>query len=353
MAAVTVLVADLRGHTIRPDERAATGSASSTTADDPGVAPLNRVVTPDLLVVSPRRISPAAVAEVERSRTVTETLRVRAGRVRLGSKRAGLLGVDPSVFRAWTPLASAKSDALWRALAHDQLVLSFAARDAHRVGLDRTYPVTGSRTLPMRLGGVAELRLAGVDGLVTEPTADGLGLTADTGMLVNAPAVPMPVLKRLVRKAVGADARLVRLRPQATAGPRPERGDGTAAADSYRELYEFAASRCTGLSWTVLAAIGQVESGHGRNMGPSSAGALGPMQFMPATWRSYGVDGDGDGDRDVWDPRDAVPAAADYLCASGAGDGGRSLYRAVYAYNHSDAYVREVLATAAVYAASG
>jgi membrane-bound lytic murein transglycosylase B len=73
------------------------------------------------------------------------------------------------------------------------------------------------------------------------------------------------------------------------------------------------------------------------------------MQFLPSTWAWAGVDGDGDGRADIMSPYDAVPAAALYLCRSGAGHGGRSLYAALYSYNHADWYVRQVLALAARY----
>jgi soluble lytic murein transglycosylase-like protein len=96
----------------------------------------------------------------------------------------------------------------------------------------------------------------------------------------------------------------------------------------------------------ILAAINKIETGFGQNQGPSSAGALGWMQFMPSTWAVYGVDADGDGTREPSDPDDAIHAAARYLSASGApGD----WYRAVFAYNHADWYVQEVLAQADAY----
>jgi hypothetical protein len=80
-------------------------------------------------------------------------------------------------------------------------------------------------------------------------------------------------------------------------------------------LYVQAADRCPGLPWLVLAGIGKVESNHNRPTGQvSSTGAQGPMQFMPATWEQYGTDADGDGQADPFDPVDAIPAAADYLC---------------------------------------
>jgi cell wall-associated NlpC family hydrolase len=99
-----------------------------------------------------------------------------------------------------------------------------------------------------------------------------------------------------------------------------------------------------GIPWTVLAAIGEVESGDGENDGPSSAGALGPMQFLPSTWTLYGDGGN------IQDPADAIPAAARLLTANGAPG---HLQQAIFAYNHSSAYVTDVLAWAARYAASG
>lgn len=99
----------------------------------------------------------------------------------------------------------------------------------------------------------------------------------------------------------------------------------------------------------VLAAINKVETDFGRNLAVSSAGAVGWMQFMPATWRRYGVDGNGDGRADPTDPRDAIPAAANYLAASGAP---ARWDRALFAYNRARWYVRKVLSLAASYAAA-
>lgn len=113
-------------------------------------------------------------------------------------------------------------------------------------------------------------------------------------------------------------------------------------------LYRAAAATCDGLEWTVLAAIHKVETGFGRGQATSSAGAKGPMQFMPATWRSYGSDGSGDGVADINNVKDAVYSAAALLCANGAGDPSR-LAAAIWSYNHSDSYVVEVLELATSY----
>jgi cell wall-associated NlpC family hydrolase len=105
-----------------------------------------------------------------------------------------------------------------------------------------------------------------------------------------------------------------------------------------------------GVPWSVLAAINSIETAFGTNMGPSSAGATGPMQFMPATWSHYGVDGNADGKKNIMDPEDAIPAAAKYLKASGAPE---NLQRAVFAYNHAGWYVTKVLTLARAFADQG
>jgi cell wall-associated NlpC family hydrolase len=80
-------------------------------------------------------------------------------------------------------------------------------------------------------------------------------------------------------------------------------------------LYVQGSQRCPGLPWPILAGIGKVESDHNRPTGQvSRTGAEGPMQFMPATWEQYGSDADGDGRADPFDPADAIPTAANYLC---------------------------------------
>ncbi|HEV2818983.1 MAG TPA: lytic murein transglycosylase [Solirubrobacteraceae bacterium] len=95
-----------------------------------------------------------------------------------------------------------------------------------------------------------------------------------------------------------------------------------------------------GVRWEVLAAINEIETDYGRNLNVSSAGALGWMQFMPATWKAYGVDGNGDGKKDPYNPVDAIFAAGRYLRAAGAE---KDLRKAIFAYNHADWYVDSVL----------
>ena len=95
-----------------------------------------------------------------------------------------------------------------------------------------------------------------------------------------------------------------------------------------------------GVRWEVLAAINEIETDYGRNLNVSSAGALGWMQFMPSTWKMYGIDANKDGRKDPYNPVDAIFAAARYLKAAGYENDVR---RAIFAYNHADWYVDSVL----------
>jgi photosystem II stability/assembly factor-like uncharacterized protein len=115
--------------------------------------------------------------------------------------------------------------------------------------------------------------------------------------------------------------------------------------DTYRTppfllpIYLAAAERYA-VPWQVLAAINEVESDYGYDLGVSSAGAEGWMQFLPEEWSAYGVDANGAGVRDPYNPADAIFAAARYLQAAGAA---HDLRGAIYAYNHSSGYVESVL----------
>jgi murein DD-endopeptidase MepM/ murein hydrolase activator NlpD len=101
-----------------------------------------------------------------------------------------------------------------------------------------------------------------------------------------------------------------------------------------------AAGTAYGVPWQVLAAINEVETDYGRDLSLSSAGAEGWMQFLPSSWETYGVDANGDGFKDPYNPADAIFGAARYLRAAGAATNVRG---AIFSYNHSQAYVESVM----------
>jgi hypothetical protein len=166
--------------------------------------------------------------------------------------------------------------------------------------------------------------------------------------------------------AYGVAGDLGLLDPSATAHPARQAPPSPAARTdiprAYLGLYRQAAPHCPGLSWTVLAGIGKVESDHGRarlpgvRSGWNHAGAAGPMQFgigkgrAGNAWARFGRAFDHDGRVSAYDPGDAIPAAARYLCDAGAP---RRLDAALYAYNPSTSYVTRVKQLARRYTAPG
>jgi hypothetical protein len=319
-------------------------------------APFGQIILPDLLVVAPRGISRAALARIRKLAGVRHVIGFDGGEIRAGGKAVSVIGVRPSQFRAWTPLRTASNEKFWTALTDGRFVAASATR--HRLGLrpGARYPVAGARSERLAFGGSGALGVHYIDLVVNSSVSRRLGLVHQVAALISAPGAQLTALTAAVRKVTGQEAKIVSVRgdqtPVAPAPGQPAAGSGSGLPTSYPQLFqESAAQYCPALPWTVLAAIGQIESADGTNVGPSSAGAEGPMQFLPSTWSSWGISGFGrPGPPDIMNPYDAVPSAARMLCADGASRGTSGLRAAIFAYNHAGWYVNEVLALAAQYA---
>lgn len=242
---------------------------------------------------------------------------------------------------------------------------ALAATDAHELALR----LTTAERLMTSVRDQAERAALAAD-RAADAAADALSgadravVTADrieehAAALESLLATAQARLDRLSSRAKRLERSRDAARALAAARVAAARAAGDAIADvraqavpaAYLALYRSAAATCPGMPWTLLAAVGQVESGHGRNNGPSSAGAVGPMQFMPATFAAYAVDGDRNGHADPWSPADAVFTAARYLCVNGAGSPA-TVAQALFAYNRAQWYVDLVLAVQAQVAAT-
>jgi hypothetical protein len=310
-----------------------------------------QIILPDLLVVAPKGLSRQQVARLHKIAGVRNMITFDGAQIKAGGRTASVIGVDPATFRPWVPLATASDQAFWSALGRGDFV---ASQDSvHRLGLraGTSYRLSGATSQDLRYAMAARLNLAGVDLLVNQAVSAKLGLVRQVAGLISAPGVGIGTLTREVSAILGAGGRVEVLRSEQLPVVRVRPGTRPA---TYLQLFKASAAQyCPGLSWTVLAAIGQIESADGTNVGPSRAGALGPMQFLPGTWAVWGIDGFGDtGPPNIMNPYDAVPSAARLLCVDGAASGGQSLSQAIFDYNHADWYVKEVLALAAEYAAS-
>jgi hypothetical protein len=171
-------------------------------------------------------------------------------------------------------------------------------------------------------------------------------------VLVLASALSSGIGGLAVLGALGASALLARgpggsvvleASSKSTPSPGNTRGAPSATPSArWVRLARAAASTCPGLSWSVLVAIGKVETDWGHGSEVSSAGAEGPMQFLPSTWAEYGA---AFGPGAIWRLEPSLLAAAALLCANGGADP-RRLPQAIFAYNHSATYVEEVLSLA-------
>jgi len=314
-----------------------------------------KLYVPDLIAAVPSGITSAQLAAISKLRGVQAVLPVDGGKVKVNGQSANLLGVSPQAFRSWTSLSTAGSAAIWSNLGQGQLVSTNAAARRLHLAAGQSYPVSAAVLARLPFGGVTALSVTGADAIVNLTRSAQLGLARNFAVLISAPpGASLPALMTQVKSVIGKSGQVVNLVSYglATASQRPVATNIPAGAPAnYLNLFKASAAKyCPGMSWTVLAAIGQIESGDGANNGPSSAGALGPMQFMPATWAAWGINGFGPpGAPDIMNPLDAIPSAARMLCADGAGNPA-TLSRAIFAYNHANWYVAEVLALASEYA---
>jgi hypothetical protein len=189
-------------------------------------------------------------------------------------------------------------------------------------------------------------------GKAQKPTPLSLG-TAQAGSNVTQPASPTKKKKSHKKKAPTPP-------PPATKGGVPTPANPTYSLalpgpapigvpnffiDSFQippfllPIYQAAGIQYD-VPWQILAAINEIETDYGRNLSVSTAGAVGWMQFMPSTWKRYGVDANGDGIADPYNPADAIFSAARYLAAAGAS---KSIPNAIFSYNHAGWYVQSVM----------
>jgi hypothetical protein len=330
-----------------PASTPAAASPSPAASPARAGAGFSQIILPDLAVIEPLGISTANLAGLAKLPGVRNVLAMDGAAITMHGHKVNVLGVSPQQFRSWTPLATASDQRLWAWLAAGGFVSSPAAQQLLGLRAGASYRLPGAARVRLGYGGAASFDVAGPYLVVSSALSARLGLLPSVVALISAPGVAMAALDRGVRAVLGGGGRLVSLRaPQLPVDTAPAGRPAT-----YLQLFRASAAMyCPGMSWTVLAAIGQIESGDGTNIGPSSAGALGPMQFLPSTWQAWGITAFGEtGPPNVLDPYDAVASAARYLCAAGAGTPA-GLSQAIFAYNHADWYVSEVLALASEYA---
>ncbi|MES9608470.1 hypothetical protein AB0C69_35755 [Actinomadura sp. NPDC048032] len=220
-ADVTVLARDRTGGgPRRPGNLVSVTEAPRT----PAVAPLTRRYTPHLLVAGTATLPPQAVERAKRLDGVAGVAVVDAARAMVGDRRMGLLGVDPSVFRAFAPEPTAGSDQLWQTVASGGLAVSFEQSRDGALPLGAVVPA-GRSTAParVRVGAYASMGIGDVGAVVSRDQARALGLPDGNGLVISAPEADTAALVKRLKKVLPRGTKVATLAaPKSTGRTRPK-----------------------------------------------------------------------------------------------------------------------------------
>ncbi|GAC1445316.1 MAG: hypothetical protein NVSMB55_25760 [Mycobacteriales bacterium] len=189
------------------------GGATPFTPGQASVAPLRRLIEPDVLVLDPAGLSAGQRTRIRRLVGVAATLPLASGALSVDGTMVRGIAADPGQLRRWTPAPTASSDGLWRAVASGELAASFDAGKNLRLPLGG--PVSlhgpGAPARQIRLGALASLALPGLDFTVAPAVGTSLAMTPDAALLVSAPGVDLGALRSLISATIGSAAQVLLL----------------------------------------------------------------------------------------------------------------------------------------------
>jgi peptidoglycan DL-endopeptidase CwlO len=179
------------------------------------VAPLTQRRSADLLVAARQTLSPALIERVRRLKGVRGVEVIDAAQALVAGKRVGVVGVDPSSFRAYTPKPTAQSDALWRNVYAGDVAVSFVFGSDGGVKLGSTVPVGGrQRQSPLRIGAYATMGMSQVDAVVSHGTARSFGMPSANALVISAPKVNAAKLRKALAKVLPKQAKTAEIHPE-------------------------------------------------------------------------------------------------------------------------------------------
>ena len=310
-----------------------------------------QIILPDLLIVAPQGLTKAQIARLRKIAGVRDMITFDGAEITAGGRSVSAIGVNPSTFRSWVPLATASDQAFWSALSNGDFVAAQPAGPGSACGPARDTSSPAPRRRPSPYGMSAKLGLTGVDLLVNVPTSRKLGLVRQVAGLISAPGAGLTALTKAVGRILGPTGRIEVLRskqlPLATGRARHPAGQLPAAVQ--------------GVGGAVLP--GPVLDGAGGHRPDRERGRHQRRAVNRGRHGAHAVPARRRG-RSGAPMASATPARRTsstrttrcrrrrgMLCADGAAAGGQALSQAIFDYNHANWYVREVLALAAEYAA--
>ncbi|GAA0571771.1 C40 family peptidase [Actinomadura livida] len=256
-ANVTVLVVrggDAPADSARGEQRARYVAASGSMSVSPSaVAPLGKRLTPHVLVAAPSTLPAGLVEKVRGAKGVKGVEVVDAVQGMVAGKQVGLMGVEPSTFRNYTPKPTAKSDALWRNVASGDVAISFTMGNDGGVELGSRIPVGGKREQTrLRVGAYATMGIGDVDAVISRDAARALGMPTGNAMLVSVPKTEPKTFIKKIRKALPKGAKAVAVNPEIDfpqAGEIPDANGQVMTAKQVRTVIQAAYTR---LGWPYV-----------------------------------------------------------------------------------------------------
>ncbi|TDC64016.1 NlpC/P60 family protein [Actinomadura sp. GC306] len=256
-ANITVLVVrggDAPADSARGEQRARYVAASGSMSVSPAaVAPLGKRLTPHVLVAAPSTLPAGLVEKVRGAKGVKGVEVVDAVKGMVSGKQVGLMGVDPSTFRKYTPKPTAKSDALWRNVASGDVAISFTMGNDGGVELGSRIPVGGKQEQSrLRVGAYATMGISDVDAVVSRDTARRLGMPSGNAMLISVPKTEPKTFIKKLRKALPKGAKAVAVNPEIDfpqAGEIPDANGQVMTAKQVRTVIQAAYTR---LGWPYV-----------------------------------------------------------------------------------------------------
>ncbi|WP_396452986.1 C40 family peptidase [Actinomadura sp.] len=214
-ADVAVLIAhdDAPAQSRQDEKRARYVAASGST--NLAVAPLGKRLSPHVLVAAPQSLPADVVQKIRGAKGVQGVEVVDAVQGMVAGKRVGLMGVNPSTFRNYTPKPTAKSDALWRNVASGDVAISFTMGSDGGVELGSRVPVGGKRhQSQLRVGAYATMGISDVDAVISHATAQALGMPSGNAMLISVPKTKPKTFIKKLRKVLPKQAKAVAVNPE-------------------------------------------------------------------------------------------------------------------------------------------
>ena len=205
-------------------------AAETTGLTKPAVAPFSKQIVPQLLIAAPTTLAAGVIAKVRKAKGVKNVEVVDAARALVAGKRVGVLGVEPSTFRAYTPQPSAQSDALWRNITAGDIAISFTMGQDDAIPLGSWTKVGGqTRQTSIRIGAYATMGIGQVDAVVSHATARTIGMPMGNAILVSAPNADLTKLQKALTKVLPHTAKsaVLQSRIDGTTAPTGQPGQAS------------------------------------------------------------------------------------------------------------------------------